>query len=188
MDGHAHDVAAPTGAQRLEILLRDHPRIPNEHTATQPPVLEFGLDFRDRGHIHRVARKHPVAHRKPIPSDREPHHDLRGVVSTILRLATLPWGAIGLCSRTDTAPYLIALTAAFILLVNLEVNRGGVVENELHIEIEQVGEAKVECLFNRLLARLQKVHRPVEVLQLNPSGARNAHLLPKPLLVAVELR
>jgi hypothetical protein len=129
-----------------------------------------------------------VAHRKPIPSDREPHHDLRGVVSTILRLATLPWGAIGLCSRTDTAPYLIALTAAFILLVNLEVNRGGVVENELHIEIEQVGEAKVECLFNRLLARLQKVHRPVEVLQLKPPGARNAHLLPTPLLVAVELR
>jgi hypothetical protein len=185
--GMPHDVAAPTRAQRLEILLRDHPRIPDEHTATQAPVLEVGLDFRDRGHIHRVARKHPVAHRKPIPSDRAPHHDLRGVVSTILRLATLPWGAIGLCSRADTAPYLIALTAAFIFLIDLEVNRGGVIENELHIEIEQLGEAKVECLFNRLLARLQKVHRPIEVVQLEPLSARNAHLLPKPLLVAVEL-
>src|SRR5919106_6061603 len=67
VDGHAHDVAAPTRAQRLEILLRDHPRIPDEHTATQPPVLEFGLDFRDRGHIHRVARKYPVAHRTDLP-------------------------------------------------------------------------------------------------------------------------
>ena len=63
-----------------------------------------------------------------------------------------------------------------------------VVEDELDIEVKQIGEAIVDGLFNALLVRLQEIHRAIEVMQREPLAALDTHLLGQPLLVAGKLR
>ena len=68
------------------------------------------------------------------------------------------------------------------------MQRGRVVEHHLHIEVEQVRHAKVQPLLQRLLVRLEEVHRAVQVMQLQCPAPLDAHVLGEPLFVAVQLR
>ena len=113
----------------------------------------------------------------------QPDHQLRRIVTPVLRLAPLAQGGIGLFARRPAA----ALRHG-IRLIDLEVQRGGVVEHQVHIEIEQVRDAKKEVLLDGCPVLLQKIHGPVQVMQLQLLRPRNPDLLPQPLLVAVQLR
>ena len=75
-----------------------------------------------------------------------------------------------------------------VLLIDLEVHRGRVVEHPLHVERKQVGETKVQPLFQRLLVRFEKVHRAVRMVQLQPLASLDAHVFVQPLLMTVPLR
>lgn len=55
------------------------------------------------------------------------------------------------------------------------------------VEIEQVGDAVEDGLFDGVLVGFEEIHRPVKVLQLEVTGAGDVHVLLEPLLVAVEL-
>ena len=44
-----------------------------------------------------------MAYRKTIPRDRQSDHQLRGIVTSVLRFAPLPQGRIGLPARRLTA-------------------------------------------------------------------------------------
>jgi hypothetical protein len=73
-------------------------------------------------------------------------------------------------------------------VLDLEVQRGGVVEDELHIEIEQIGQAEVERLLDGLLGGFEEVHGAIQMLEREGVGPLDAHVLGEPALVAVELR
>ena len=83
-------------------------------------------------------------------------------------------------------PFLAPLPA--VLLIDLEVQESGVVEHPLHIEREQVGETKVQPFLQRLLVCFEKVHRAVQVVQLQPLAPLDAHVFVQPLLMTVQLR
>jgi len=69
-------------------------------------------------------------------------------------------GGIDLLARQRAAVNL-AVLVAFVFLVDLEVQRGGVVEDDFHVEIEQVSHAVVDGLFAGFLVRFQEVHGAV---------------------------
>ena len=75
-----------------------------------------------------------------------------------------------------------------VLLVDLEVEARGVVEDQVDIGGEQVGHPEVDRLLHLRLVRLQQVHRRVEMVQREPLVAGEEDLLAQPLLMAVELR
>ncbi len=82
----------------------------------------------------------------------------------------------------------LAVPVAFVFLVDLEVQRGGVVEDHLDIEVEQVGHAVVDGLLDGFLIRFQEVHGTIELMQFEPFRTRDADILLEPLLMAVQLR
>ena len=112
---------------------------------------------------------------------------MREVTALVLRLPPLPEGRIGLCSGELAALHRGLCGAPRVLLVNLAVERGRVVEDELHITREEISDPEEQLLLQRLLVPLEEVHRPVEVVQLEPRPTRQPDILAEPLLVAVEL-
>ena len=184
---HAHQVLAPARGQRLEVGCRDHAGIAHEQAARELPVAQIALDLGDRAHVHRIAWKHPVAHRKTLARDGHAHHDLRRVGAPALGQPALAWCAIGLAPCGQAAVHGVFGSNTFILLIDLEVQRGGVVEQHFHIQVQQVGYAQEDLALDRLLVGLQKVHGAVQVLQRQALGARDVHFLLEPLLPAVQL-
>ena len=106
----------------------------------------------------------------------------------VLRVAPPAKPPRGLPARRRRISTLPVLALDAILLVDLEVQRGGVVEDQLHIQVQQVRHAEVKPLLKRLLVRLQEVHRPIQMMHLQSLAALDPHVLREPLLVAVELR
>jgi hypothetical protein len=64
---------------------------------------------------------------------------------------------------------------------------GGIVEHQFHSKAEQVGEAAIEGLRNRLLVGFEHIHRAVEMMQGQAIGPVNAHIFTQPLLRTLEL-
>jgi hypothetical protein len=77
---------------------------------------------------------------------------------------------------------------AAILLVDLEVQRGGVVEDHLDVQIEQIGHPVEDGLLDGLLVRFQEVHGAVKLVQFQPCVPFDVRVFLEPLLVAVEFR
>ena len=80
------------------------------------------------------------------------------------------------------------LLRMLVLVVDLEVQRGRVVEDHVHVGVHQVGHREVDRLLDLRLVLLQEVHREVQVMKVEAPGARQEHLLAQPLLPAVQLR
>ena len=165
-DRHAHDVLAASALEGAQTLGADHAGIPDEHAAAELSALQVFLDLRHRGHIDRVAREDPVPHRKAIARDRKCNDDLRGFDAAILGVPALPQSLIGLGTGKLTAAHLIVLTDAAIGLIDLEVQRGGVVEDDLHVQVQTIRHAEVDRLLDPLLVGLEKIHPSVWVLEL----------------------
>ena len=55
------------------------PASPTNRQRVSCQPLQVLLDLRHRGHVDRVAREHPVAHRKALARDRQPDDDLRRI-------------------------------------------------------------------------------------------------------------
>ena len=122
-----------------------------------------------------------MAHRQPVAGHRQAHHELRGVVAAVLRLAAP--------AQHATATTVLGRTLLrFVLVIDLEVQRGGVVEDQLHIRIQQIRHAVVDRLFDRPVVIRQEIHGPIQVVQLQRFGAGDLHVLAKPLFVAIQLR
>lgn len=128
-----------------------------------------------------------MAHRQAVTRHREPDHDLRGIAAPVLRVAPLSRGRVALGAGRHAASHRVCFAGAGIFFVDLEVQRGSVVEDELDIGVEQVGHPEVDRLLDGRLVRLEEVHRPIEVVELKRLGPGDAHVLDEPLLVAVEL-
>ncbi len=79
-----------------------------------------------------------MAHRKAIAGHREPHDNLGGVLAPVLAVASLSGGRVALVACLETALNL-TLAIPLILFVDLEVQRGSVVEHDIYIKVEQIG-------------------------------------------------
>ena len=119
----------------------------NTHRFSRQP-LRSAFTPRHRGHVHRVAGKHPVTHRKPLPRDRQPHQHLRRVGPAVPRMAPL-------AQPRRPGPRILRLR-----LRHLEVQRGRVVKQDLHIQVQQVRQAIVQPFLQRFLVLAQRVHGP----------------------------
>lgn len=164
--GHGGDVVTPTLRQGLKVLLTAHPRIGDKNAPVQLPAPKVFLHPGDRRDICGVTREDPGPHRITVTGHSKSHHDLGTVGTPVLAVTPNP---------------------QVVFLVRLEVHTGGVVEDQVHIQVEQVPELPVQCLLDLLLVPGQHVQGPVEMMQGQSSAFREEHILPKPLLVAAEL-
>jgi len=167
--GHPHDVPATCSAEPPQVLPRDHPGVSHEDAPAQMPTLQIFLHPLDRGDVHSVPRKHPVAHWKAIPGDGHPDHDLRGVPTTVLGVPPAP----------QPGP---------VLIVDLEVQGRRVVEEKIDLEVEEVSHTEEDLLLDLLLVSLEEVHRSVQVVKLDISGAFDPHLVLVPMSHTVHIR
>ena len=74
-----------------------------------------------------------------------------------------------------------------VLLVDLEVERRRVIEDEVDVDVEQVRHAEVDGLLDGRLVRLEDIHRPVQMVEIEPGPVREEHLALQPLLPTREL-
>lgn len=167
--------------------LRDHAGIADEEAAGELPAAQVFLDPGHRGDVDRVAGKHPVAHREAVAGHRHADHDLRCIATAVLAVTALAGRGVDLLARQSAAVNL-AVPVALIFLVGFEVQRGGVVEDHLDVEIEQVGDPVEDGLLDRFLVRLQKVHGAVELVQLQSLRPVDMRVFLEPLFMAVEFR
>ena len=149
------------------------------------PATKVFLDLGHRGDVYRVAGEYPVTHRESVTCDRQTDHDLWCVATTVLAVTSFPGGSIGLFARRRAAVNL-AVLVAFVFLVGLEGQRGGVVEDHLHVKIEQVSDPKEDGLLDGFLVRLQEVHGAVELVQFQLLRPFDVCIFLEPLLMAVE--
>ena len=92
-----------------------------------------------------VAGVDEAAHRDPLLGDREPDHNLRQVGAVILGVAEHP-------------ELVLALGR------DLEVRRGGIEQDQVDLEVQQVRDGEEHLALDLLVAVQQEVHRPVEDL------------------------
>ena len=130
-------------------------------------------------HVARVAGEDPPSHRQPFARDRQPDDDLRRILAAVL-------GVAALAQRIEAAP--LPVEFRLVLLVDLEVQRCGVVEDQVHIGVHQVRHAEVERLLDLGLVLLEEVHGEVEVVQIELLARWEVDLFSQPLLPTVQLR
>lgn len=103
-------------------------------------------------------------------------------------MPALAWRRVGLVPRCLAAVNEIFRTQAVIFLVDLKVQRRRVIKGNVNVQAQQVSDAKEDRPLDRVLVRLQEIHRPVQVLQRQRLRAGDPDVLAQPLLVAVQLR
>ena len=130
---HRQHVAAEAAAEFGEVVGRVHASVADEQAATELPSVQILLDARDRCHVGGVARQHPRAHRHAVARDRHGDDDLRVGVAAFLTMAALTqW-------REQLAAPQLAVLVGF---VDLEIGRGGVIEDKVNVEAQQIGAAQ----------------------------------------------
>jgi hypothetical protein len=183
LDRHADDVFATGAGERGEVLRADHAGVTDEDAAAQLPPLEVLLHTGHGHHVHRVAGEDPVAQREAVARHRQADHDLRYIEAAVLRMPALAWRSIDLATGCRAATHFVTRSDTTIGFVDLEVQRRGVIEHQLHIEVQKISHTEVDRLLDRLLVGLEEIHRSIEVLQAELPSAFDPNVLAQPLLV-----
>ena len=152
------DDVVPAGALQVAAILgRLKAAVGDPHHARELPVAQLVLDLADQRLIGLVARPAPRADRDPRPRHRHPDHDLRQVVARVL----------GMTERAKRRPrHAVLVDGLDVGLVALEVRRGRVEEQQVDLEVQEVGGRPVDLLGQLGLDLQQPVHRPVQRLRI----------------------
>ena len=141
--------------------------------------MQILLDARDGGDIGGVARQHPRAHRHAVARDRHGDDDLRVGVAAFLAMAALPqW-------REQLAAPQLAVLVGF---VDLEIGRGGVIEDKVNVEAQQVGAAQEHVALDLLGPDGEEIERAVELVDRQLARFRQPGDVGQPAGGATELR
>ena len=170
----------------IEVVLGDHPRIAHKDTPAQFPPPQIVLDLGHGADIHGIAWKHPVSHRQAIARHRQPNHDLRGIGAAIFRHPPFARRLIVFGTCRHAAFHQIVIAMALVHLVDFKVQGRGIVEDQLHIQVEQISEAEIERLFNPVFMGFEHIHGAVEMVQVERVRSCNADVFTQPLLITVE--
>ena len=160
----SENVVAAGSLKDSSVLFPGHPAVHHPHAPGHFPPGEILLDHLHRGGVGGIAGEHPATHRDPFLGDRQPDHDLRKVVPLVLALPV-----------AKKRPFFL------VLLVPLEVGRGGVEEQEIHFEVEQGGRGEEHFLLDRLVVLQENIHGAVEMLQRDRGIVPQRHALLHPL-------
>jgi hypothetical protein len=172
----ASEVAAVGGAGEAAVGDPDDPG--------QRPVAQVGFDLADQGLVAGVAGPAPHPDRDAGAGDRHADHDLRQVVAVVLGLAVA------------ANPRLLAVTIAVaglgqpvaalvpgdrrIRLIQLEVGGGGVEEQQVDLEVEEVGDLAEHLALQGGVDLQQPVHRPVAGVIGRLGQPRDGHVVADP--------
>ena len=126
----AGDVVAAARAQPAQVVAAGEAGVDDVDRPAEPPAGEIGLHLLDQRLVVGVARPHPHPDRDPLAGDREPDHHLRQVGPVILRVAR--------AAAAARSPVSSLVVARVVVEVDLEVGRGGVEEDHVDLEVEQV--------------------------------------------------
>jgi len=141
--------------------------------------VQILLDAGDGGDIGGVARQHPRAHRHAVARDRHGDDDLRVGVAAFLTMAALPqW-------REQLAAPLLAVLVGF---VDLEIRCGGVIEDKVDVEAQQVGAAQEHVALDLVGPDCQEVERAIELVDRELARFRQPGDVRQPARGATELR
>ena len=129
----------PAAASEIaQVLLRGQAAVDDPHAAAKPPAGEIVLDPLDHRLVGRVARPHPHPDRDPGARHRQPDHHLRSVGALVFGVA-------------EAAQRLGVGIVLLILVLDLEVGRGRVEEQQVDLEVEQVGDREEHRLLHLAL-------------------------------------
>jgi hypothetical protein len=138
---------AAAAAQVAQVLIGGEAAVDDPDAAAEPPAAQVVLDLADHGLVVAGARPDPDPDRDPLARDGEPDHDLRQVGPLILGVVERPkrW------PRTDR------------VRLGLEGGRGGVEEEQIDLQVQQVGAGEENRLLHPCLGvRVdQQLERPV---------------------------
>jgi len=128
----------------------------------QPPLAEVVVDLADDHLVAGVARERPAAHWDPLFGQGHPDHRLRPVRTVVLG---------------------VPVAAEVVVVLGLEVGAGGVEEQHVNFQIEQVGHREEYLPLDRFIGLSQEVHGPVEDLGVSPQPVHpgQGHVLLRPL-------
>jgi len=63
----------------------------------------------------------------------------------------------------------------------------GIVEDQLHIQVEEISEADIERLSDTVFMGFEHIHGPVEMVQIERVCSCNADILAQPLLITLKI-
>jgi len=161
----------------------------------QGPVPQLVLDLADQWGVAGVARPAPHPHRDPVARHGHPDHDLGQVLAGVLPAAAEPRPTARARRRLTLAlgatlgvrfgvglddPAVLITPEQRIAVLGLEVGRGGVEEDQVDFEVEQVRD-RVEHPSRELVLHLdQPVHGPVAGIVGHRSETGNVHVVGHP--------
>ena len=141
----AGDPMPASATQVVQVLVGREPAIDHAHDPAEPPPAQPVLDLRQDAVVVGVARPHPTPNWDPLTCHRETDHDLREIRTGVLRLA---------------------VPAELVRILGLEVGGGRVEEQQIHLEIEEIGDSEEHRLLHLGLCvgGDQQVHRPIRLI------------------------
>jgi hypothetical protein len=130
--------------------------IGDPHHPGELPLAQLVPDLADQRLIGLIAGPAPGADRDPGARDRHPDQHLRQVRAVVL----------GMPEDSERRPrHAVLVDAVCVGLVALEVRRGRVEEQQVDLEVQQVGGRPVDLLGQLGLDLQQPVHRPIQRLR-----------------------
>ena len=108
------------------IVRRVQARISNKHRPAEIPAAQIGANLGDGGDIGGIAGQNPTPYRNAVAGDGQGDHHLRRPVA-LFGVSEFAQGGVGLG------------IGVVILIIDMERGGGGVVENQINFQIEEVG-------------------------------------------------
>ena len=147
------DDVVPAAALQVAAVLRGlKAAVCDPHDAAELPLAQVVFDLADELLLGLVARPAPHPDRDPRPGDGHPDPYLRQIGAVILGMPVGPKRRRHLAVLVDDR---------LVGLVGLKVRRGRVEEQQVDLEVQQVGGLPVHALAELLLDLQEPVHRPV---------------------------
>ena len=147
------------------------PGVGDPHQPVQVPGSQVVLDRADDPLVALAAGKGPAAHRDSVAGDRHRDHHLGQVVAMVLGLAEPARGPLDRFGGAVVGLGFGRQVGQLVGHVDLPVGGGGVDEDDVDIEVEQVRD-RVEDPRGDLAQRVeQEVHRPIRRVVGKPGAA-----------------
>ncbi|CAB4604964.1 unannotated protein [freshwater metagenome] len=153
----------PAGAsQVVQVFVGGEPAVDHRDDTAEPPAAQAVFHLGQDAVVVGVARPHPTANRDPLTRHGETDHDLREIRTRVLRLA---------------------VPAELVRVLGLEVGRGRVEEQQIDLQVEEIGDGEEHRLLH-LGLRIsgdQQIHRPIRLILIHRLQPRDRDVVRRPL-------
>ena len=136
----------------MRVVFGVHPGVGYEHRTAQVPAPQIVANRLHRADIGCVAGQHPASNRDAFPGHGQGYDHLRG-----------PGPLLGV---SELSKRCVVITLGIVFEVDTEGGGGGVVEDQIHLQVEQVCGVKENRLLNFGCVLIEQIHGFVHVPQL----------------------